>query len=965
MVSLSPGMDVSLQAMVTSPAQRRLDRWHALETSAQQLADRTAAGLDLGESAEAFVGLLDQLEPYERFWLFPGQAVVRRIREYLARRDVLLVQQLVSRAVHWLSEFGDGGAMFDLELPLAEQPEHLLAGARRFVTVLLADDTPEDVPQSVAGELRRLELGGQELAFGLLVVDSVEEALAAAALNDEIQACILRRDLTFRAKSRPQLLESLVQYDAGLVRDRAGNGIRCGQWIREVRPHIDLYLLTDESVAARDPYTQGLFARTFYRLNEEAELWAAVLSGVRRRYATPYFDALRRYAAAPIGQFHALPVARGASIFNSRWLQDMGEFYGRNIFLAETSSTSGGLDSLLDPHGTVKQAMDKAAITFGSHQTYFVTNGTSTANKVVLQALTRPGDIVLIDRNCHKSHHYGLMLSGALPLYLDAYPLQRYAIYGGVPLRTIKQTLLDLKAAGRLDRVRMVLLTNCTFDGITYNPMRVMEEVLAIKPDMCFLWDEAWYAFSAAVPFARRRTAMDTAARLARRLGSSDYRAEYREWRASMVDVPESEWVDRRLLPDPEVARVRVYATHSTHKSLSALRQGSMIHVWDQDYDRDVHEQFSEAYLTHTSTSPNQQLVASLDLARRQVDLEGYRMVRNAYQMALAFRYRVRHDPLLRRWYRVLDADDLVPAHYRPSGAGSYLPLADPDSVKSHPEWDHAWADDEFVLDPTRVTLYLGRTGMSGFEFRERILMDRFGIQINKTSLNSVLLIFTIGVTWSSVQYLLDVLRRIAVALARAVEGASHADRVLMGKRTRTLTSRLPPLPDFSAFDPAFRPNPATPEGDLRTAFYAAYDEANREYVPLAEAPAMLAAGRTLVAATFVVPYPPGFPVLVPGQVISAEILTFLIRLDITEVHGYRPELGLCVFTERSLQRLSAELGRPRRPQLLSRPTAGRDGSAPPAPAARQDQGPYASELSARVASAIGERAPGDGSSAD
>ena len=224
------------------------------------------------------------------------------------------------------------------------------------------------------------------------------------------------------------------------------------------------------------------------------------------------------------------------------------------------------------------------------------------------------------------------------------------------------------------------------YTGITYNALRVMEEVLAIKPDICFLWDEAWYAFATAVPFARQRTAMDAAAALHRRLTSPEYRAEYDAWRADMADVAESEWVKRRLLPDPDAARVRVYATHSTHKSLSALRQGSMIHVWDQDFDRFSREQFNEAYLTHTSTSPNQQLVASLDLARRQVDLEGYRMVRGAYQMALAFRQRMATDPLLGRWFRVLDVDDLVPAGFRPSGVTSYLPLANPDAADGHPE---------------------------------------------------------------------------------------------------------------------------------------------------------------------------------------------------------------------------------------------------------------------------------------
>lgn len=910
---------VSVQATLISSAQRRLDRWHNVEEAVQRLSGAIDAGLDTEQPTAELIELLDELDSYERFWLFPGQGAVQRMRGHLANHEMPILLQLVTRAVHRLSEFGDAGILFDLDVPLNEQDVDQFAEGRHFVTVLLADDTPDDVPKSLAQELHRVDTSGQEIGFGLLVVGSVEEAMAAAALNDEIQACIIRGNLTLRAATPlpPDVAPSDLEPEA--ITDLRGNGIRCGRWIQKLRPHLDLYLLTDESVAGRDPRTEQIFSRTFYRLNEEAELHATVLAGVRRRHETPYFDALRRYASAPIGQFHALPVARGASVFNSRWLQDMGEFYGRHIFQAETSATSGGLDSLLDPSGTVKQAMAKAATTFGARRTYFVTNGTSTANKIVLQALTRPGDIVPIDRNCHKSHHHGLVLVGGLALYLDAYSVQKYAMYGGVPLRNIKQALLDLKAAGRLDRVRMVLLTNCTFDGITYHPLRVMEEVLAIKPDVCFLWDEAWYAFAAAVPFARQRTAMDAAQRLASRLASPGYREEYAAWREEMRGVDESEWADHRLLPDPDRARVRVYATHSTHKSLSALRQGSMIHVWDQDFDRYAREQFAEAYLTHTSTSPNQQLVASLDLARRQVDLEGFRMVRSTYQMALAFRDRIAHDDLLRRWFRVLDAADLIPAEHRPSGASSYLTLADPDPNESHPEWDRAWSEDEFVLDPTRVTLYIGRTGMSGHEFREQILMDRFGIQINKTSINSVLLIFTIGVTWSSLQYLLDALRRTATALNNAVRGAGHAERALMHRRTRALIASVPQLPDFSSFDPSFRPSEQTPEGDMRSAVYATYEKADREYIGLEKARSQAVAGRNLVSATFVVPYPPGFPILVPGQVVSERTLDFLSRLDTTEIHGYRPELGLCVFTKRALNRHATERGN-RRPAASPAP---------------------------------------------
>jgi arginine/lysine/ornithine decarboxylase len=132
-----------------------------------------------------------------------------------------------------------------------------------------------------------------------------------------------------------------------------------------------------------------------------------------------------------------------------------------------------------------------------------VTNGTSTANKIVVQALVEPGDIVLVDRNCHQSHHYGLMLAGAMVTYLDAYRLNRYSMYGGVPLREIKGRLLALRRAGKQDRVKMLLLTNCTFDGIVYNVERVMEECLAIKPDLIFLWDEAWFAFARLHPVYR------------------------------------------------------------------------------------------------------------------------------------------------------------------------------------------------------------------------------------------------------------------------------------------------------------------------------------------------------------------------------------------------------------------------------------------------------------------------------
>ncbi len=249
---------------------------------------------------------------------------------------------------------------------------------------------------------------------------------------------------------------------------------------------------------------------------------------------------------------------------------------------------------------------------------------------------------------------------------------------------------------------------------------------------------------------------MVAAHQLSRRAGIRAYRQQYAEYlaaRGGLDPDDDATRLDHALLPDPLAARVRVYATQSsTHKSLSALRQASMIHVQDEEFARDVEAKFQEAFLTHTSTSPNYQILASLDLARRQVDLEGYGLVERATEVSLALRRKVAGDPLLSRYFFVLDPADLIPGEYRPSGLQR---ISAPDAGDAHglAQLRAAWAGDEFVLEPTRATLYIAATGMNGDTFKNSILMDRFGLQVNKTSINSVLFIVTIGATWGALTY--------------------------------------------------------------------------------------------------------------------------------------------------------------------------------------------------------------------
>ena len=436
--------------------------------------------------------------------------------------------------------------------------------------------------------------------------------------------------------------------------------------LKRLRPDLDVYLLSDRRVEriAGDARAAGI-RRVLYSVEELLELHLSVLEGVADRFRTPFFDNLKKYAMRPISTFHALPIARGKSVFKSDWIRDMGEFYGLNIFLAESSATTGGLDSLLEPTGNIKEAQAMAARAFGADHVFFVTNGTSTSNKMVHQALVAPGDIVLLDRNCHKSHHYGLVLAGGQPLYIDAFPMTEYSMYGAVPLASIKKALLDLKAEGRLDRAKMVDLTNCTFDGHIYNTRRVMEECLAIKPDLIFLWDEAWFGFARWSPFLRPRTAMGAAEAIEKWIADPASVEAWERQQAELGDDPSQEkLLATRLIPDPRKVRLRVYQTNSTHKSMSALRQGSMLLVKDVDF-RDVEAQFHEAIFTHASTSPNQQLIASLDVARRQMELEGYGLVANAIEIALDIRREVNAHPLISKYFKVLGADEMVPEEYR------------------------------------------------------------------------------------------------------------------------------------------------------------------------------------------------------------------------------------------------------------------------------------------------------------
>lgn len=381
---------------------------------------------------------------------------------------------------------------------------------------------------------------------------------------------------------------------------------------------------------------------------------------------------------------------------------------------------------------------------------------------------------------------------------------------------------------------------------------------------------------------------MAAAAAIEEEFHDNSFEQRFLDQQLDLEGADDESWVTTRLIPNPKTTRLRVYATQSTHKTLTSLRQGSMIHVWDQDLTHLCNESFHDAYMTHTSTSPNYQILASLDIGRRQVELEGYELVQRQADLATSVAQAVARHALLKKFFRVLNTRDLVPHQFRVTDKP--MPLRDGLAA-----WDESWRTDEFVVDPSRITLHIGLTGIDGDTFKHDYLMDQYGIQVNKTSSNTALFMTNIGTSRSAVAFLIEVLVKIAHDIEERLEEMGPTELRHHQIRVQELTTS-PPLPHFSRFAAKYRVDDITIDGDMRSAHYESYKHENCEYIMPDHLAELVRSGVEVVAAGFVTPYPPGFPVLVPGQVITSAVVEFMAALDTREIHGFDTELGYRIF---------------------------------------------------------------------
>src|SRR5438445_7699640 len=430
------------------------------------------------------------------------------------------------------------------------------------------------------------------LGISFTGVTTAKEALSVIESDRDLQSVLVDDRLYSLARNGSNSKKKLQMSALELV-----------QRITRFRPELDVYILIAQE--KEDDVVDKLFTESvdgyFYREERDYRGIYRILNvQIQERARTPFYDQLENYVWMAKDQWHTPGHSSGESLRGSPWVNDFYEFMGEHVFDADLSVSVKMLDSLMEPTGVIAEAQTIAAKAFGARRTFFATNGTSTSNKVIFQTLLAPGEKLLLDRNCHKSVHHGVVLSGGHPIYLDSSINAKYSLYGPVPKKTI------LSAIRRHPDAQAIILTSCTYDGMRYDLAPIVEAAHA--KGIKVIVDEAWYGFARFHP-AFRPTALEAGAD---------------------------------------------YATQSTHKVLSAFSQASMIHVNDPGFNE---HPLRENFNMHTSTSPQYSMIASLDLARKQAVMEGYKLLSRTLALAQELRAQINSTGV----FRVLELEDLLP----------------------------------------------------------------------------------------------------------------------------------------------------------------------------------------------------------------------------------------------------------------------------------------------------------------
>jgi arginine decarboxylase len=565
--------------------------------------------------------------------------------------------------------------------------------------------------------------------------------------------------------------------------------------------------------------------------------------------APPFFRALTHYAQEGSYSWHCPGHSGGVAFLKSPVGRMFHQFFGENLLRADVCNAVDELGQLLDHTGPVAASERNAARIFGADHLFFVTNGTSTSNKIVWHYTVAPGDVVVVDRNCHKSVLHAITMTGAIPVFLKP-TRNHYGIIGPIPVEEFRWENIEARVRehplvqGNEGKPRILTLTQSTYDGIVYN-VETIKGLLDGRLDS-LLFDEAWLPHAA-------------------------FNAFYRDMHA----------IGGVTGPRERTRKSMVFATQSTHKMLAGLSQASQILIQNSQSESLDRWMFNEAFMMHTSTSPQYAIIASCDVAAAMMEPPGGpALVEESLNEALDFR----------RAMRKIDAEYGDSWWFRVWGPEAPLPEGAPQReywmLRAGERW-HGFgnlAPDFNMLDPIKATIITPGLDVDG-SFDDTGIpasvltkyLTEHGIVVEKTGLYSFFIMFTIGITkgrWNTLVTELqqfkddyDSNQPLVRVMPEFVRAQPHYESLGLRDLCRAIhavyrasdIARLTTEMYTSPMEPVMIP--------ARAYARMAHNEVDRVPVERVE-------GR--VSGVLLTPYPPGIPLLIPGERVNAQIANYL-----------------------------------------------------------------------------------------
>ncbi|TAH11725.1 MAG: lysine decarboxylase [Curvibacter sp.] len=593
----------------------------------------------------------------------------------------------------------------------------------------------------------------------------------------------------------------------------------------------------------------------------------------------PFFKALLDYAEDGSYSWHCPGHSGGVAFLKSPVGQMYHQFYGENMLRADVCNAVEELGQLLDHNGAIGASERNAARIFNADHCFFVTNGTSTSNKMVWHHTVAPGDIVVVDRNCHKSNLHAIIMTGAIPVFLKP-TRNHFGIIGPIPQSEFEPATIQAKIKAnpllrgvdaKKVKPRILTLTQSTYDGVLYNTETIKSMLDGYVENIHF--DEAWLPHAAFHPFYGTYHAMGK----------------------------------NRARPKEAV----VYSTQSIHKLLAGISQASHVLVQDSQTVKLDKHLFNEAYLMHTSTSPQYSIIASCDVAAAMMEPPGgTALVEESIAEALDFRRAMRKvdeeygDDW---WFKVWGPDKLVDEGI--GRAADWIIKGESKSAKANWHGFGKLANGFNMLDPIKSTIVTPGLDLNGKFAKTGIpasIVTKFlaehGVVVEKTGLYSFFIMFTIGITkgrWNSMltalqQFKDDYAKNQPMwrVLPEFVQKYPRYEKMGLADLCQHIhqlyakfdIARLTTEVYLSDLVPAMKPSDAYAHIALRKTERVNIDDLE---------------GRVSVG--MVTPYPPGIPLLVPGEVFNKKVVDYLkFSREFnaqcpgfeTDVHGLVNEVG-------------------------------------------------------------------------